>query len=120
MRWLRAVLWLGSALGLLWIGWSFRSGNAGVIDLDLVWFRIPRVEVWWALVAAVGTGASLGGLFVGLAWLRQRLLNRRHRKTIQRLEGEVHRLRALPLDPNARGELADSGRSATFGRSRAG
>lgn len=120
MRWLRTVLWLGSALGLLWIGWSFRSGNAGVIDLDLVWFRIPRVEVWWALVAAVFAGATAAGLFVGLAWLRQRLLNRRQRKAIERLEQEVHRLRSLPLAPDARGDLVGSGRSASIGRSGVG
>lgn len=98
MQWLRTVLVLGIALGLIWTGWSFRSGNAEPVDLDLVWFRMQNVPVWWALSLAVFAGACAGGVAGGLAWLRQRLVNRRYRKTIERLESEVHQLRSLPLE----------------------
>jgi uncharacterized membrane protein YciS (DUF1049 family) len=97
MKWLRNFLFLGLSLGLAWAGWSFRSGNADRIDLDLVWLHVHNVEIWWVLVLALAMGLSLGALVVGPAWLRQRLLNRRYRKSIQQLEGEVHRLRSLPL-----------------------
>lgn len=98
MQRLRTVLFLGVALGLIWLGWSFRTGNTEVVDLDLVWFRMQNVPVWWALCLASFAGAAGAGLLFGLAWLRQRLVNRRYRKTIERLESEVHQLRALPLE----------------------
>jgi hypothetical protein len=116
MRWLRSFLFVGLVLGLVFSGWSFRSGNAGVIDLDLVWIRLPNVEVWWAIVMAVGVGAVLGGVPVGLAWLRQRLLNRRHRKAIERLESEVHRLRSLPIAGARGGTLDEPAAGASIGR----
>jgi hypothetical protein len=108
MQWLRTVLVLGIALGLIWMGWSFRSGNAEVVDLDLVWFRMQNVPVWWALSLAVLAGALAGGGVGWVAWLRQRLVNRRYRKTIERLESEVHQLRSLPLE----GSAPASGRTA--------
>ncbi|MFO0687570.1 MAG: LapA family protein [Myxococcota bacterium] len=116
MRWLRRFLYGMLALGLIWAGWSFRSGNPGVIDLDLVWIRIPNVAVWWALVMAVAAGAVLGGLVVGFAWLRQRLLNRRHRRAIERLEGELHRLRSLPLVGGHGGRFEEPATGPSVGR----
>ncbi|MEZ4330620.1 MAG: LapA family protein [Myxococcota bacterium] len=101
MQWLRTALVLAIALGLIWMGWSFRSGNAEPVDLDLVWFRMQNVPVWWALSLAVLAGTFAGGIVGGLAWLRQRLVNRRYRKTIERLESEVHQLRSLPLEAPA-------------------
>lgn len=97
MQWLRTIVLLGIVLALVFAGWSFRAGNAGVIDLDLVWLRVPNVQIWWALVVALAGGAGLGLLVAGFAWLRQRILNRRYRKEIARLESEVHQLRSLPL-----------------------
>ncbi|MBK7947661.1 MAG: LapA family protein [Deltaproteobacteria bacterium] len=97
MRWLRRFVFGALVLVLGWSAWSFRSGNDGVIDLDLVWVRVHGVPVWSALGMALVVGASLGGLVVGFAWLRQRILNRRHRKAIERLESEVERLRSIPL-----------------------
>ena len=116
MKWLRTVLISAVTLGLLWVGWSFRSGNAQAIDLDLVWVRLPNVEVWWALSAAAGLGLALGVLVVGFAWLRQRILNRRYRTTIARLESEIHQLRSLPLSGSVRAEVDESVRRVSFGQ----
>jgi len=96
----RSVAWLsGVALfvAALWIGWSFRAGNASSVDLDLIWLRLEGVALWWVILMAGGAGALLAGGGVGFAWLRARLLNRRYRKRIRQLESELHQLRSLPL-----------------------
>ncbi len=117
MQWFRTVLVLSVAVGLLWVGWSFRSSNAGLIDLDLVWLSLPGVEVWWALLVSLSLGASLAAVGVGFAWLRQRLLNRRYRATITRLESEIHQLRSLPLAGSVRAEPRTSVVRSFFGKS---
>jgi len=81
----------------LWIGWTFRAGNGGSVDLDLIWLQLRDVALWRLVLASVGFGAVLAGSLVGLAWLRARLLNRRYRSAIRRLESELHQLRSLPL-----------------------
>jgi uncharacterized membrane protein YciS (DUF1049 family) len=94
------LLWtLGLAVfvGALWTGWSFRSGNSGPVDLDLIWMQVPNVELWRVILIALGLGVVLAGVLVGFAWLRARLLNRRYRSTIRRLESELHQMRSLPL-----------------------
>jgi uncharacterized membrane protein YciS (DUF1049 family) len=97
----KRLLLLVSAIGLfvamLSLGWSFRSGNASVIELDLIWVRLPNVELWWVILVAIGIGAAGSTLIMGFAWMRARLLNRRYRRAIQRLEAELHELRSLPL-----------------------
>lgn len=96
----RLLLWIsGLALfvAMLWLGWSFRAGNTTSIDLDLIWIRFPNVELWWVILVAIGIGAVVSTLLVGFAFLRSRLLNRRYRRAIGRLESELHELRSLPL-----------------------
>ena len=116
MKWLRTGLVSVVTLALLWVVWSFRSGNAGAIDVDLVWVRLPNVEVWWALSIAIGFGIAIGALCVGFAWLRQRILNRRYRKEIAKLESELHQLRSLPLSGSVRAEVDESVRRVSFGQ----
>lgn len=69
----------------------------GSIDLDLIWVQFPHVEIWWAVLVSFGIGAFIATLLVGFAWMRGRLLNRRYRRVIRRLESELHELRSLPL-----------------------
>lgn len=104
MQWLRRLAWLALLLALLWHGVSFRSGNARPIDLDLVWLRVQNIEVWWALLLSAGVGALFAGAGLGFAWMRLRIVNRRYRKLIERLESEVHQLRSLPLVGSVRAE----------------
>jgi hypothetical protein len=94
------VFWLSGLaafIGALWIGWTFRARNSLEFDLDLIWLHLPKVEIWWVLVLAIGAGALGAALIVGFAWLRARLMIRRYRSMIRRLEKEVHQLRSLPL-----------------------
>jgi len=96
----RVVVWivgLAAFVGALWTGWTFRASNSLNIDLDLIWIRIPNVELWWVLLIAMAFGSGLTLVVVGFAWLRGRLLLRRYRSMNRRLEKEVHELRSLPL-----------------------
>ncbi len=96
----RLVLWLSGLVaffGALWIGWTFRARNSLEFDLDLIWLRLPNLEIWWGLMLAIGGGALIATLIVGFAWLRARLMVRQYRSMVGRLEKEVHQLRSLPL-----------------------
>ena len=79
------------------LGWSLRSANVQVVDLDLIWIRVPNLELWWLVLLSIAAGFLLATLIVGFAWLRGALVNRRYRKSIRRLEAELHELRSLPL-----------------------
>ncbi|MBJ18002.1 MAG: DUF1049 domain-containing protein [bacterium] len=107
---------LGFFLGALWLGWSFRAANALLVDLDLVWLRIPDLELWWLLLAASGFGSSLATGVVGFAWLRGRVLNRRYRKAIKRLESELHQMRSLPLASSESEAFEEEPNRVAFGR----
>lgn len=116
----RSLSWVsGLALfvAALWLGWSFRAGNSAVVDVDLLWVELGEVALWRALVAAVAAGALLMGVVVGLAWLRGRLLNRRYRAKIRRLESELHQLRSLPLASSEDAGLRDEPLPPAAGRS---
>jgi len=96
----RVLIWivgLVAFVGALWGGWTFRASNSRSIDIDLIWIRIPNVELWWVLLIAMAFGAALTLVVVSFAWLRGRLLLRRYRSMNRRLEKEVHELRSLPL-----------------------
>ena len=84
-------------VGALWGGWTFRAQNSASTDLDLIWIRIPNLELWWLLLMATAFGAIMATLFVGFSLLRNKLLLRRSRAQVRKLEKEVHELRSLPL-----------------------
>jgi uncharacterized membrane protein YciS (DUF1049 family) len=96
-RWALWVSGLAIFAAALWTGWSFRAENSSAIELDLIWIQLPNVELWRAILIAVALGAVGASVLVGFAWLRSRLLNRRYRSVIRRLESELHQMRSLPL-----------------------
>lgn len=110
----RILIWvvgLVAFVGSLWIGWTFRSNNSQVLDIDLIWIHVPQIESWWLVLVAMSIGAMLAGAIIGFAWLRARLLLRKVRSRLRRLEKEVHELRSLPLigsEPG--GSTIDQGR----------
>ena len=92
-------MFLGVAafVGALWGGWTLRANNSLNIDLDLIWIRIPNVELWWVLLVAMGVGAIITLVLTGFGWMKARLLLRNSRSRVRKLEKEIHQLRSLPL-----------------------
>ena len=91
------ALGVGLFVGALVVGWNFGAANATTIDIDLLWLTIAEVSVWKLSLVAFGLGAGSIGLIASFLGLRGWELRRRYRKTIRRLESELHQLRSLPL-----------------------
>lgn len=108
------ALGVGLFVGALIAGWNFGAANATTIDIDLLWITIAEVSVWKLTLAAFGLGAGSIGLIASFLGLRGWELRRRYRKTIRRLESELHQLRSLPLSgakqamPPGESELAET------------
>lgn len=100
-RFLLWVLIIGLVVGALVFGKLFPDANSTPVDIDLLWFRVPNVEAWLLLLGSMLLGGLLATLVVGFAWLKARVLNRRYRKVIKRLEAELHQMRSLPLSTGA-------------------
>jgi len=103
------LLVVGVALfvGALVAGWNFGAANATTIDIDLLWITVADVSVWKLSLAAFGLGAGSVGLIASFLGLRGFELRRRYRKTIRRLESELHQLRSLPLSGSKQAEPAE-------------
>ena len=71
--------------------------NPMPLSLDLVFYRVPEVQLWLLLFVAALLGAAAALVIVSWPYLRLRLLVRRQSRRITRLEQEVHGLRTLPL-----------------------
>jgi hypothetical protein len=94
----RRLLLLALLVGLLWIGWKFSSLNAQPpVRVDFLFGATPEISLWKALVGAFAVGAVLATALWLFEVLRYALVARRYRKTVARLESEIHELRTLPL-----------------------
>ena len=96
-------------MGALVVGWNFGAANATTIDIDLLWLTIAEVSVWKLSLVAFGLGAGSIGLIASFLGLRGWELRRRYRKTIRRLESELHQMRSLPLSGAADAGFVESG-----------
>ena len=102
MRWLRRLLLLAVIVGTMVAGWRFASENQEPVSVNYVVGELVAVPLWQVLLVAFGSGAGIVALFSLLASARNGLARRRYRKEIGGLEAEIHQLRNLPLDPEAR------------------
>ena len=75
MQWFRTVLVLSVAAGLLWAGLSFRSGNAGVIEIDFLWLHFTWPLWLYTIVVA---------LFGALVWFGLGVMRRHARRKERR------------------------------------
>lgn len=71
--------------------------NPAPLSLDLVFYRVPEVQLWLLLFGAALAGAAAALVIVSWPYLRLRLLVRRQSRRITHLEQEVHGLRTLPF-----------------------
>lgn len=94
------------------VGWMFYAANTAVVTIDLLGIAVIEVTVWKLALSCFALGAATVLLMAGFLGLRGLELRRRYRKTIRRLEAELHQLRSLPLssepDATVAGETAGS------------
>ena len=85
------------------VGWMFYAANTAVVTIDLLGMAVIEVTVWKLALTCFALGAGVVLLLSGFLGLRGLELRRRYRKTIRKLESELHQLRSLPLtsDPDA-------------------
>ncbi|MCR9097944.1 MAG: LapA family protein [bacterium] len=93
--------------------WMFYAANTAVVTVDLLGLGVIEVTVWKLTLSCFALGAVVVLLMAGFFGLRGGELRRRYRKTIRRLEGELHQLRSLPLstdrEPPVAAETAAGG-----------
>ena len=107
MRAARRVLVLAAFVGL-WIGgWLFAARHPQPVVIRYFVGETGEIPLWLALLVAFALGGAVTAGVLGYSMLRLRMLARRYRRTLQKLEIEIHELRNLPLDPDA--GLADDG-----------
>jgi hypothetical protein len=90
------------------LGWNFAAANAATIEIDLLWITLVEISVWQLAIASFALGGAIVGTTVGFFWLRGWELRRRYRKTIRKLESELHQMRSLPLSGAADAVFVES------------
>jgi uncharacterized integral membrane protein len=114
MRVLRRLLLL-AVFALLFLGaWRFVNGNVAPIDLHLLFFDLPNVPLWAALLGAFGLGAACASASLFYSLAKRSFAARRYRKQLAGLESEIHQLRNLPLaaPEGGRADPVPDGRAA--------
>jgi hypothetical protein len=97
MKLVRRVLWIAITAALVVAGVEFVRRNGAPVPINLGVTTFPETPLWQALLWAFAAGAALVG--TGALWqvLRLGMLARRYRRSVGRLESEIHQLRNLPL-----------------------
>ncbi len=97
MQTLRRLLAIALLGAVIWAGVQFVRQNELPVQVDLLLTQIPSVALWLVLLVAFGTGLAIAAAICLFEVMRYALVARRYRKTVARLESEVHQLRNLPL-----------------------
>jgi uncharacterized membrane protein YciS (DUF1049 family) len=98
MRTVRRLLVVALFVLALVAGWSFAHRNPEPVRVDFLVAQVATQPLWRIVVAAFAAGAASTCLVAGYQALRLSLTARRWRRVAERLEGEVHQLRNLPLE----------------------
>jgi uncharacterized integral membrane protein len=90
------VFVLGAAVGMAVLVFAFE--NQEPVTLHYLYTWQPPIPLFALIMAAVGVGFVIAGLFGLAAYLREHKIIRQQRRTIVDLQAELHTLRTLPLD----------------------
>ena len=96
MKALRRITLVVIFVGLLYVGWRFADGNAGIVDVDYVFSHSGEVALWKALLLAAGAGVVVTFFLMIFSLIGARLEARRFRKAVAGLESELAKLRPPP------------------------
>ena len=100
MRAARRVLVLAAFVGL-WIGgWLFAARHQEPVAIRYFVGETGEIPLWLALLVAFALGGAVTAGALGYQMLRLLMLASRYRRTLEKLEIEIHELRNLPLDPD--------------------
>ena len=94
---LRRLLLVALLGAVIWAGVQFVRGNEATVVVELLVTEPVSLATWKALLIAFTGGAALAAAVSLFEVARYALVARRYRKTVARLEGEIHQLRNLPL-----------------------
>ena len=117
MQSLRKLLFLALALVALGATALFATRNQALVEIDYVLGRSAEHPLWLTLAVAVLCGALLATLAGVVAVSRARLRERQQRRRADRLAGELHRLRNLPIQSDGPEDVATVSTSGGGGAS---
>ena len=92
-----AVFVLGVIVGILVLTFAYDNTETVTLHYLLAWQTRP-IPLFMVILASVGVGFVIAGLFALAAHRRQRKTIRQQRQKITELETELHALRTLPID----------------------
>ena len=101
MKWPRRILVATFFVGALFLGMRFPAKNSDLVIVDYLAGQTPELALWQALLGCFSLGLGLGGVLVCYLAAKGRLVSWRYRKVLGGLEAEIHKLRNLPLAPDA-------------------
>ncbi len=116
MRLARQLLAVAVFVGLLIAGWTFANNNSELVSVSYPGGEFAERARWVVLLVSFGSGVVLTAFVAVLRGARIRLVSRRYRKLVDRLQAEVHQLRSLPLSDQPRTLGSDSVPPAGLGR----
>jgi len=96
------VFVLGVIVGMAVLVFAFENTEPVTLRYLFTWQTQP-IPLFLVIMAAVGVGVVVAGLFGLAAYLRGHRIIREQRRTIAALQAELHTLRTLPVDAPAGG-----------------
>lgn len=88
---------LGAVVGMAVLVFALENMEPVTLRYLFTWQTRP-IPLFTVIMAAVGVGFVIAGLFGMSAFLRERRIVRQQRRQMSELQAELHRLRMLPMD----------------------
>jgi len=91
------VFVIGAIVGMVVLIFAYENQEPVTLRYLLTW-QLEPMPLFVVIMTSVGIGFVIASLFGLAAYLRQRKIIRRQRRTIAELQSELHSLRTLPLE----------------------
>jgi uncharacterized integral membrane protein len=91
------VFVIGAMVGMAMLIFAYENQEPVTLRYLLTW-QLEPIPLFAVIMASAGIGFVIASLFGLAAYLRQRKIIRRQRRTIAELQSELQTLRTLPLE----------------------
>jgi uncharacterized integral membrane protein len=91
------VFVIGAMVGMAVLIFAYENQEPVTLRYLLTW-QLEPIPLFAVIIASVGIGCVIAGLFGLAAYLHERKIIRQQRRTIAALQSELQNLRTLPLD----------------------